>query len=59
MKKEKYQNFMNINNASMRNMKNNFLNIFYNDIQNLKKEINQINKKIFNIYVEGKNIFNQ
>ena len=59
MKKEKYQNFMNINNASMRNMKNNFLNIFYNDIQNLKKEINQINKKIFNIYVECKNIFNQ
>ena len=58
MKKEKRKNFVNINNKSMRNMKNNFLNIFYNEIQNLNKEINQINNKIFNIYVEGRNIFN-
>ena len=58
IKKEKYKNFVNINNKSMKNMKNNTLNIFYNDIQNLAKEINQINNKIFNVYVEGKNIFN-
>ncbi len=41
----------------MRNLKKKCINNLYNNINNATNEINILNKKLLNIFVEGKNIF--
>ena len=55
--KEYYYNLFCFNNHKMRNLKKNCINNLYNNINNATNEINILNKKLFNIFVEGKNIF--